>query len=393
MAKIIPGEQRGRPGRFIVDYQDGAGRRRWKTCASMRAAKAALAKALQEQPRRPQVDPAITLDGYVALWLKAIAGTVKVSTKEMYESVYEFHLKPTLGGVRVYQLDRAQIKALLVKRRETLARSTVSMILAVLRLTLNAAIDDGLITSNPAKLLGKTLRLGMSRSARQEQIKALTAEQLDRFEVAAPRAAPLYYVLFLVLVRTGTRIGEGMALQWPDLDIPGRSIQVARGVSHGRVDVPKSGHSRTVAMSEDLAVALARHEVEYKKALLRSGGTLPAWVFQTAAGQLHDDRVVREAFTKCLKAAWLPLHFTPHCLRHTFASFLLSRGESVQYVQEQLGHASITLTADTYGKWLPKKALHGGVNGLDRARRSRTVASPSQVRDFTQEPLENVTIP
>ena len=44
------------------------------------------------------------------------------------------------------------------------------------------------------------------------------------------------------------------------------------------------------------------------------------------------------------------MHFTPHCLRHTFASLLLQQGESPAYVQRQPGHASIQLTVDTYGK-------------------------------------------
>ena len=54
-----------------------------------------------------------------------------------------------------------------------------------------------------------------------------------------------------------------------------------------------------------------------------------------------------------IRDAGLPPHFTPHCLRHTFASLLLQQGESPAYVQRQLGHASIQLTVDTYGKWLP----------------------------------------
>ena len=60
-----------------------------------------------------------------------------------------------------------------------------------------------------------------------------------------------------------------------------------------------------------------------------------------------------KAIKKILKAAKLPLHFTPHCLRHTFASLLLQQGQSPAYVQRQLGHASIQLTVDTYGRWLP----------------------------------------
>ncbi len=62
---------------------------------------------------------------------------------------------------------------------------------------------------------------------------------------------------------------------------------------------------------------------------------------------------VRRVFVRLLKRAKLPLHFSPHCLRHTFASLLLQQGESPVYVQRQLGHASIKLTVDTYGKWLP----------------------------------------
>jgi integrase len=71
-----------------------------------------------------------------------------------------------------------------------------------------------------------------------------------------------------------------------------------------------------------------------------------------------------------LQAAALPAHFSPHCLRHTFASLLLQQGESPADVQRQLGHASIQLTVDTYGKWL----LIGNkpaVNRLDESRGSK----------------------
>ena len=57
----------------------------------------------------------------------------------------------------------------------------------------------------------------------------------------------------------------------------------------------------------------------------------------------------------------------------------LQAGESVQYVQEQLGHATITLTVDTYGRWLPKRAVRGGVNIVGRVLGSSLVAKgPSQ---------------
>jgi integrase len=76
-------------------------------------------------------------------------------------------------------------------------------------------------------------------------------------------------------------------------------------------------------------------------------------VFCTEVGTPLDESKVRKVMTRVLKKANLPLHFTPHCLRHTYASLMLQQGEPVTYVQRQLGHASIQLTVDTYGKWLP----------------------------------------
>ena len=102
-----------------------------------------------------------------------------------------------------------------------------------------------------------------------------------------------------------------------------------------------------------------------------------------------------------MKHAELPGHFTPHCLRHTYASVLISEGRSPAYVQAQLSHASISLTVDTYGKWLPK-GDKAAVDSLDDACRHRsgdrvvTFSSGStavavQVADLENGPAEDRT--
>jgi len=98
---------------------------------------------------------------------------------------------------------------------------------------------------------------------------------------------------------------------------------------------------------------------------------LPLWMFCARTGEPLKPQHVRYVFRRVVKAAKLPSHYTPHSLRHTFASLLLQKGESPQWVQEMLGHASITLTVDTYGKWLPKRPIRGGVNMLDTLVGSR----------------------
>jgi integrase len=91
------------------------------------------------------------------------------------------------------------------------------------------------------------------------------------------------------------------------------------------------------------------------------------------SGYPLDESRVRKVMQKALKTAGLPIHFSPHCLRHTFASLLLQQGESVAYVQRQLGHASIQLTVETYGKRLPM-GNKAAVDRLDEVSGSRTVA-------------------
>ncbi len=84
---------------------------------------------------------------------------------------------------------------------------------------------------------------------------------------------------------------------------------------------------------------------------------LPGWLFVTKVGTPLNSANVGRSMQSILKEAKLPLHFMPHCLRHTYASILLADGVSPVYVQEQLGHATIDLTGSTYGRWLKKKAL------------------------------------
>ena len=353
---------RKRRGKWVVDYRDAAGVRRWVTCDTRREAKAVLEKALAESrnPIVPVVDPDITIKAYSERWLGMIPVSLKPRTVESYSQMFRLHLLPLLGVMKVRQLHRGQIKALLAQKlADGLSRGTVRIIHATLRAMLNAAVEDGVIAANPADKLGRHLRLVPTTATRQEDIKAMTREQLAVFVAAAnsPEATEIerrHVSLFLLLARTGMRVGEAFALQWPDVDFDSREIRVARAFSGGRLETPKSGHGRTVDMSEQLAAVLRRLLIARKAETLKRGWReVPLWVFCSEAGTPLNNSNLRRVFRRVLKRAKMPAHFSPHSLRHTFASLLLQQGESPVYVQRQLGHASIKLTVDTYGKWLP----------------------------------------
>ncbi len=72
----------------------------------------------------------------------------------------------------------------------------------------------------------------------------------------------------------------------------------------------------------------------------------------TDGNQIRKSNLIRRSFKKILQKAELPdMRF--HDPRHTAATLLLSEGMHPKVVQERLGHASITLTLDTYSHVLP----------------------------------------
>ena len=117
-------------------------------------------------------------------------------------------------------------------------------------------------------------------------------------------------------------------------------------------------------MSPELVEALRRWKAKQAERALKEGrGEVPRRIFPMLSPKSGAD-LVRVAFKRVLKKARLPSYFSPHCARHTYASILLSEdGGRLLYVQEQLGHASIQETVDTYGKWL-KKDGRGAMDSL-----------------------------
>lgn len=242
---------------------------------------------------------------------------------------------------------------------------------------LSAAVDDEVLSANPAMKLGRALGVSPTKIDRQQAVKtkAMTRTQLTAFLGTAEAADARWYPLLLTLARTGMRLGEGLALQiglHDDgyLDFVARAITVARALSDDglRVDTPKTGEERAVDMSQQLAATLRAHVIARRAEALQVGTTADdrLWLFAERTGGPFDPHNVRRAFSRVLKRAKLP-HFTPHCLRHTFASILIAEGKSPAYVQAQLGHKSITMTVDTYGKWLPQ-GDKAAIDSLDDAQ-------------------------
>jgi len=360
---------RKRRGRYVVDFRDASGVRRWITCETRGAANAALERALAEShgPKRSAADRDITLREFATRFLKSAGTTIKPATLQSYTWALEHHAIPVLGDIRLRDLSRGHMKALARRLLETLSRKSAAMVLGTLHTLLEEALDEEIVGVNVAARRGHrkslTRSIGPAPAEVEERVKALTRGELAAFLAAVLEVEPRHYPLFFTLSRTGVRLGEALALQWDDFDFARRKVRVVRGISCGRVETPKSGRARTIDMSLALRDLLQRHDAGTQAGWLKRGLPRPEWVFATSEGTFLDRNNVAKAFAHALRAAGLT-HHSPHDLRHTFASLLLQDGVSLAHVQRMLGHADPRLTASLYGKWLPVENP-GAVDRLD----------------------------
>src|SRR5262249_46367656 len=150
------------------------------------------------------------------------------------------------------------------------------------------------------------------------------------FLTTAAQVRPWWAPMWGLDVRTGLRPGELYALEEGDFDLDARTVRVERALSDDgkRIEsTPKGNRARKVDLSTEAVAMVRKHMVDRKAYKLRFGWPeMPAPFFCTKAGNYALPCNVRRDFEAVLAAAGLAA-FTPHGLRHTFASLYLTTAE------------------------------------------------------------------
>jgi len=307
--------------------------------------------------------PAPTFKEYADSWIKiTVPATCKESTVQDYKIILRLHVLPAFGDLRITDINRGKVKDFLLdKVNSGYAKSTASHMKDVISGVLNKALDDEIIQSNPALQLGKNI---LKTKDQKKHINALTPEELKQLLETVSEHFPGHYALFLLLARTGMRIGEALALQWEDINFDKRFIEVKRSVYRDKISTPKNGKTRLVDMSLQLAKALKTHKKGFKLGLAGKKGGNAQFVFTNRNGNIIDkDNWRRRVFTKAVQKAEIK-RVRIHDLRHTYATLRISKGDNIADVSNQLGHHSVKLTMDVYYQWFPGKKK-SEVDGLD----------------------------
>jgi integrase len=312
-----------------------------------------------------------------------------------YEQLIRLHIIPRFGEKKLTEIQRNAIKefvsdishATRIADEQTgetvpkFSRNTLRLIICALRAVLNAAMEDGLIESNPAVRMGR-----FAKSAKPtHQASAMTREEVGEFLTAVREVCPEWYPFFLSALRAGLRKGELIALKWGDIQFgadesdANRYILVQRNWACGQFTTPKSKKSRRVDLSLHLRRTLMDLRAKRLIDAAKLGRTSIAddLVFPSQAGTpIKPDNIAVRYMQPALEKAGLRT-FRFHDLRHTFGSLLIQDCASLAYVRDQMGHSSIQITADVYGHLIPGADI-SWIDTLDGEQRQQQSATPAQ---------------
>ena len=240
-----------------------------------------------------------------------------------------------LGGLQLKNIGPIHVQTLLSElEREGAGARTRQAVFTLLNQSFKQAIRWDLIRRNACDGVDRP-RVPRSKIRvldPEESRQLLAAAHGDRLEA-----------LYVLALTTGLRQGELLGLRWSDIDLPGATLGVQRGLTelNGKLEFsePKTARSRRRVDLPALAVSALESHRQRQTALPHP----TALVFtDTIGGPIRKQNLVRRSFKPLLKRAGLPpIRF--HDLRHTTASYLAMNGASLHEIAAILGHKTLAM--------------------------------------------------
>ena len=270
--------------------------------------------------------------------------TTTENTRASFQGNLDKWVYPAIGDIKLPEITSAQISALLLDMQgKGKAHATVVKVYTILNSLFKMAYLSDMIARNPMDKVERP-------KPRKDEIKPQTAQAYTAQEVrdilTALEGEPLKWRAFIhLLIDTGVRRGEALAVQWEDIDFQENTILICRNLCYTPdkgiyLDTPKNGRCRMVDVGEDTLQLL--------KQIREQQGAGGRYIFtqDNSLEPMHPTSPTHY-FRQFSKRNGIK-DFHPHKLRHTFASVAITAGADVVSVSETLGHSDTAVTLRMY---------------------------------------------
>lgn len=313
------------------------------------AARSALHRVLACERAGVHSDDRQTVADYLGAWIEHKAHSLKPTTMARYRDYITKDLSPALGAIRLEELTHHHIAAWV---GEQLAAGrgpvTVHRCVATLSSALGDAVRQHRLLHNPARFAN------VPRPRRQDRVCWSPAQAVTFLRHCAAVADPLAE-LFELIVCTGMRKGEALALHWAD--VPVFTAPKTRS-SHAWIGLSGRAESALRRQAERQRLQRIAAGVAYREQDL---------VFTRRGGQpLRPEYVLRRLHTLTDEVG-LP-RIRVHDLRHFAATTMLSSQVPLAMASKAMRHTTLSTTTEVYGHLL-RHVAHQAVDAIDTALR------------------------
>ena len=319
-------------------------------------------KAKKQGRRLADLEDTRTINDFADIYFKyrEAMSNVSVKTLDEYKNKYIWHIKDKLGDKEARTITEEVIEKHVMDLIENgVGAYTIRKAINVLKSILDRVVKAKLIPSNP---ITKDIELPKHK---KKETKAMDSKELEQFLQVARKNK--HYSFWHLLLNTGMRVGEAMALVWDDFNFETGEVTLSKTYDnkYGLKEGTKNGESRTLKLNESTVQIMKEH-----KAFQEMGNLVDTIenksnvVFQDANGNhLYLPSVRRRHFNEIIKEVidsktHKPIELTIHGLRHTFASLSLQNGVPLVEVSGYLGHMNTRITAEIYAHYLPTESTN-----------------------------------
>lgn len=318
----------------------------------------------------------MTIDQLYNTWFEVYyKNKVRPNTIVAREKTYRLHIKDKIGTWKVQNIKPVDIKNLCTEKYEDVSLRIAEDVQTVLTLMFDVAVENNIILSNPALNATKHLM----RKPKTER-RVLTYEETKRFisYLETSQVYGIYKPFFIIAFNTGMRCGELCGLTWEDVNFEENYIQINRSLRYGKerdagrckflIGPPKTQTSkRQIPMIAEVRKALQEQReitnkiIEGKPVEPIDGVSNFVFVSQLSTPLSEYVLIHRiERILEYLNAEERTLakdenrkpriieRFTPHAMRHSFATRCFESGMSPKAVQALLGHANVNISMNVY---------------------------------------------
>jgi integrase len=292
-------------------------------------------------------------------------------TADSYISYVINHIEPVcqkkvLGEITPSDINNLvknmQTKEIKLKTKTIkLSDSTVQRIYNIVVSAFNYAIKNGLLKVNPAKKIDRP-------KVEKKKLNIWSPQEVQLFLNGFKQSR--HYIVFFLALHTGMRQGEILGLTWSNVNFKKKRIMITQTLEHDAKGFKQGAKTkagvRSITMSEEIIDALKEQlkQILEEKELAGELYINYDLVCCTNIGKpVFPDTLTHLMRLKIKSLGLSPIRF--HDLRHTSASLMLSLGYHPKVVSEILGHASVTITLDTYSHLL-KNMQEEATQGLSK---------------------------